>query len=356
MREIGSEFWRNCTPDGGNGIKPAYTKDFCTIETLSGRTALDIIICDILKVSDVRTAYLPSYCCHSIIEPFVSNGLDVEFYGVIYTSDGLKINVDVNNGCNIILLIDYFGHIDADLSRWAHILKKGNNILVYDATHSLLCDVDVSCYDYVFASYRKWINANAGFCAKKEPFLIEPVLSYNYDYVNMRDRAFENKGQYISGLGIDKNSFLQDFADAESMLDDMYRGFTPDIKSDCIISTADKHIVIDRRRRNADLLIEWLVKHDELCDMIINGFVSNVDVPLFVPISVKDHMRDDLRCFFIEHDVYCPVHWPLSIYHEGIVGAERELYENELSLICDQRYDDSDMKRVIEVMNMFLYR
>lgn len=43
--------------------------------------------------------------------------------------------------------------------------------------------------------------------------------------------------------------------------------------------------------------------------------------------------------------VYCPVHWPISKHHI-LTNRTREIYEKELSIVCDQRYSAEDMKKI----------
>jgi hypothetical protein len=54
----------------------------------------------------------------------------------------------------------------------------------------------------------------------------------------------------------------------------------------------------------------------------------------------------------IREQIYCPIHWPKSPYH----GDCGELYDRELSLICDQRYDLTDMARMVGVIQRYFNR
>ena len=48
-----------------------------------------------------------------------------------------------------------------------------------------------------------------------------------------------------------------------------------------------------------------------------------------------------------EHEVFCPVHWPL----EGMeVKKGKKMAEHELSLICDQRYGKDDMDLILSLI------
>ena len=63
---------------------------------------------------------------------------------------------------------------------------------------------------------------------------------------------------------------------------------------------------------------------------LIEDYNQN-DSLLFVPIILEHDLRDKLRKYLIEKQVYLPIHWPLE---ERI----NNVFEKELSLICDQRY------------------
>ena len=73
--------------------------------------------------------------------------------------------------------------------------------------------------------------------------------------------------------------------------------------------------------------------------------VSPDSVPLFVPIYLEN--RDDVRRRMFQHEVFCPVHWPL----DGMsVKRGADMAKHELSLIVDQRYGEKDMDLMIDLM------
>ena len=73
--------------------------------------------------------------------------------------------------------------------------------------------------------------------------------------------------------------------------------------------------------------------------------MNDIDCPLFVPIIIKNGKRDYYRKKLIENKIYCPIHWP-----QPNEKCESNLYELELSLICDQRYTENDMKKIISIL------
>ena len=86
--------------------------------------------------------------------------------------------------------------------------------------------------------------------------------------------------------------------------------------------------------------------------MLIFREMKDTDCPMFVPIFVPDGKRDELRRYLIRNEIYCPVHWPVSEYHV-LDEKTKEIYDNELSLVCDQRYNEKDMKRMIDTIRVF---
>lgn len=89
MREIGSEFWFD------EALHQA-SSDRDGVYTISGRTAIDVIIQDILATRQIHNVYMPAWGCDSMIAPFVDRGIKVDLYDVSF--DGhLEYAVDENH-------------------------------------------------------------------------------------------------------------------------------------------------------------------------------------------------------------------------------------------------------------------
>ena len=98
MKEIGSDFWKA-------ELKKNDIRFF-----LSGRTALEYIIRDICTDTVFDSVLLPSYCCHTMIEPFVRHGMDIRFYDVYYSQGKLCADIPEPQKREIFFLIEYFGY------------------------------------------------------------------------------------------------------------------------------------------------------------------------------------------------------------------------------------------------------
>ena len=71
--EIGSEFWIESVPEH-------LLTERDGVYALSGRTAIDLILQDILRQKRVETVAMPAWCCDSMVAPFVAHGIEMLFY------------------------------------------------------------------------------------------------------------------------------------------------------------------------------------------------------------------------------------------------------------------------------------
>ena len=71
----------------------------------------------------------------------------------------------------------------------------------------------------------------------------------------------------------------------------------------------------------------------------------------FIPFKDEDYTKVGIGLkYLISKEIYCPVHWPKP--KQIPIGLSNVLYEQELSLVCDQRYDKKDMMRIaVEVLS-----
>ena len=344
-REIGSEFWNGCTL--------LNSKGFDVQMTLCGRTALEIIIEDAQMTGRAKRVYMPSYCCHTMIHPFIKHGIEITFYDVSATENGFRLDFDNNNSADMVLLMDYFGFVSAQTEQIAHDQRQRDKILIYDATHSIFCkDRDYSDYDYVFASLRKYLPVNAGFCAKQTAWYDFPKLQPFEQYVSLREQGFTEKAAYVAGDSVQKETFLTAFSTAESMLETAYTHYAADAASLRLLETVDVENLRAARQRNARRLIAGVNQPEKPWLRTIPQTVSENDCPLFVPLALEPAVRDRFRSHMIATGVYLPIHWPVSNEHPD---KRSSLYQTEISCICDQRYHDDDMDYIIHQMGSFVY-
>jgi len=317
--EIGSEF-HLMDYDEGNGL--LFPRSGSLV--FSGRTAIESVLS---TITNAHTALLPSYCCESIIEPFIKAGIKVSFYDVNFFD---RLTVKIDKTADILFWCNYFG--------FNIKMPDFDGIIIEDITHSLFSDkqCDVRS-DYLVASIRKWEPiVCGGYCSIEFQGKTPPS-----DFIIKKKNAMELKKDYLLSKNntISKKEYLLLFQDSNKWLSNNYTGMAIDSWSTEYLSHIDMNKQKEIRRQNA------IVIYNELKNISFLFPLSDMDCPLFVPIIHKK--RNELRNYLIENNVFCPVHWPQPN------GCESNIYSQELSIVCDQRYDESDMRRIASLINAF---
>ena len=329
VNELGSEFWNIPIMDTPNHVFPEDASWF-----LSGRIALMHVIEDIRATRSIKTAALPSWCCETMIYPFTEAGIDVRFYPV-FVEDGRLVQKP-RDDCDVLLVMDYFGFSSSD----DH--SSSRSVVIRDVTHSLFSNQHADA-QYYFGSLRKWTGIATGGFAWGAFCTGPPECGTDAVYVDLRRRAMREKAAYIAGRRSDKG-FLSVFASAEERLGKVRHLCGASKKDIYLAKHLDADALCQRRRENAAVLLEALY------DVAVFKGISDNDCPLFVPILIKD--RDALSRHLIQNGIFCPAHWPLSPLHE-VNEKEAQLYREELSVLCDQRYTPADMCRIVETIKTF---
>ena len=343
--ELGSEFWS--MPQGENA---SALPDTNTQFVLSGRTALELVACDLIAERNIRSVCLPAYCCDSMLFPFQRAGLELRFYDVQPTSDGVRRVLPDHHGCDAVLLLDYFGFSQRETTALAEREHNRGTAVILDRVQSLYSESEAVKYaDYSVTSWRKWFFSCAA-AAKKHSGIwsVKPSKPANAQYVSLRKEAAKQKAAYLEqGLG-DKQAFLDGFAQAEELLDADFSGYAADPDSAAALRSLDDPFLKRRRRENASAIYEALNELDNPSIRPLFPQMGVDDTPLFVSVLVDPAIRADLRRFLIQNQVYCPVHWP-----DAQTGGGSMLYASELSLLCDQRYTAEDIKLEMNLIMEF---
>lgn len=340
MKEIGSEFSlseNTCVSEKTPGWLPCGS-DFAL--TFSGRTAFETVIGDI---GNIKKVCFPSYCCGSMVEPFEKASAHVVYYDVDF-SGKLQVNLEIPEDCDLLLICNYFGFETDYPEQVLKDFKNRGGIIIEDITHSLLSERQYHLEsDYLVASLRKWgALVSGGFCSKmKGRFASKPEKQPSDEYISIKLMAMKLKEEYLrDGDEAKKEKYLNLFGEANGWLVENYSGIAMDEVSRKIISSWNISEMAEQRRKNAKALYKGLGEEHmlfPLCDM---------DCPLFVPILIQNaEKRADLRKKLTENRIYCPIHWPKPNEKCG-----SGLYNTELSVICDQRYNEEDMKYITEVI------
>ena len=321
MKEIGSEFWNVPLTEKENHCFPESTEWF-----ISGRSALKAIISEL---HDCNSVSIPSWCCESMVKPFIEAGKEVSFYPV-YWNDGLVQEIQL--GSDIVFLMDYFGYSspETDLSGY-----KG--VVIRDLTHSIF-SASMFDGDYCFGSLRKWCGVwTGGYAWTDDKHNLSCGTNNSSRYIDLRKKAMNLKSIYINTKNTSNKNYLRVYEDAENELELV--GIEPASDRDiALANNLDIEFIKKRHRKNANILCK------AFSDWLIFPEMKESDCPMFVPILVPNGKRNKLRAYLTEKEIYCPIHWPKP------EECDSNIYDLELSLVCDQRYGIEDMKQIISVI------
>lgn len=339
MREIGSEFWLGREPE-------TFSCDRDGIYVLSGRTAIDLILQNIVRTRRVRTVYMPAWCCDSMLAPFVARGIDIKFYDISLaeSADTAEILCDFCDFReNIFYVTNYFGYENTLPVETVKKFKEQGAIILYDRTHSVLMEDDpyLALADYSFASIRKWMGVIGGAVVNG----VSDCQLKPCPYLALKEKAMRMKKAFIEGDGsIDKQAFLDLYSEFGHHLAEDYQSYEMDDVSYALYKTMDFSAMRRKRKENAQYL------HDNLKGVKFIGELTENAVPLFVPIFFETpKQRTAVRKKLIEAQIYCPIHWPKPVMIPVNLEANK-IYDTELSLICDQRYGLTDMERMVTLV------
>lgn len=355
--EIGSEFWLSEIPKIYSKGNPKWINLWgYAVLTSSGRGAISLMLDSIKEDVKYKTVLLPAYICESVIMPFIKNGYNCYFYDI-----GTNLEPNTNHIVNylgekigIILHMGYYGFpTNAKIGDLIKQFKKNGTIIVEDITHTLFSYYErYKENDYYIASLRKWFGIpSGGFLASKNK-KIQSINKIKESFSSIRKEALLIKGKYIQTENEKlKDQFLKMFNSAEEELNKDLAPYDIDAVSNTIILNYDINELISKRRENFSFLLRH-IKGIKATNTVFDDFTDKI-CPFFFPIYVEKY-RDELRKYLIDEKVYCPVHWPNPAQVKNIKSLiSRKVYENIISIPCDQRYELNNMEYIISLLKKF---
>ncbi len=126
-----------------------------TMSLDTGRSGILVALQDILRRGGRKIAYLPAYCCESVLIPFQQLGFELRFYSTgkdIATPVGMPADVEDST----FLYVHYFGMRNDKVTQWLKQARSGARFFVIEdcVQAGLTSDVG-NDGDYAVTSFRK---------------------------------------------------------------------------------------------------------------------------------------------------------------------------------------------------------
>lgn len=288
------------------------------------RNALEYII---LQLLDVKRIFVPYYTCEAVIEPLKRLPIAYEFYHI---NEQLEIaeEIELKNG-DYLIANNYFGIKDAYIEKLA---KKYGDKLIVDNAQALFAPV----LSNIKAAYsaRKFVGVADGGSAVGVS--AEPVLNYEMDDSNGHDSHLYIRKEKGAEAG------FKDYQINESRLDNQpIRRMS--LQTQTILSQIDYDVIIKKRRQNYQFLCNALGEENRLNLPLMDSFVC----PMVYPFMTND---ESLRERLIQNKIFVACYWQNVLEWCGEKELEYKLVTRIIPLPIDQRYDQYDMEKIIELI------
>ncbi len=279
--------------------------------------------------------WMPSYLCDVLLKAVA--GSIVRLYAI---DSSLQIASDEwtrqVQPQDLVVFIDYFGFpTDTDLVK---AVKQRQAWVLEDACQALLSAVSNPLSDFVLYSPRKFLGVpDGGVVIMNNGELPLPgqlpgpppewwlravhasVLRHEFDRFG-GERGWYDLFQRVEASGPVRPCRM-------SELSQLLLRYHFDYRS-----------IAERRKTNYQTLLQMLGEY------ALFGDLQDGVVPLGFPVRLRN--RDEVRRQLFEENIYPPVHWTIDGSVPKAFAGSHKLSRQILTLVCDQRYDRSDMERM----------
>lgn len=302
-----------------------------------------------------RRALLPAYTCSTVVNPFAQAGWECSYYSV---NKSLRIDVNEvkalysNNKVSLILVHPYFGmDLNDEEIHLLEVLHNDGCKVIVDLTQCIFSVKDYEFADYIVGSYRKWYEVPDGGYLKtsiqEEAF--KTVFTENEDFVSL-----QTDSMYLRGLYFDTdNERVKDISrrlnkQAVRLIEKSIVPHAMSAFSISMMRKVDMDKCQSQRFENYKFLFHNL-KDNGHFKLACTNLEEVTTAPLYFVIFVQD--RTTLQATLAAEHIYAPVIWPVPNDDVLINETIKSIYDTVLAIPVDQRYDLTDMAKIIKLIN-----
>lgn len=290
----------------------------------SGRNALEYIL---KSIPIVQRLYIPYYTCDVVLEPINKLGIPYGYYridGHLELADEIKLDKD-----EYLLVTNYFGIKDAYIKKLA---KQYGKQLIVDNAQALYAE-PLEGIKTIY-SPRKFVGIPDGGIA---------YIDNGLDIADMeQDVSYNRCSHLLKRLDLGAEAGYNDFrANSRQLVNQPIRRMSN--LSWNLLQGIDFEEVMKRRRKNFMQLHQALSSINRLHIPETETFAC----PMVYPLYISDMT---LKKRLIENKIFVATYWPnvLEWCREGML--EHELANKVIAIPIDQRYENEDMDRIINII------
>ena len=316
-------------------------------------------LCDIAHALEKteKKVLIPAYTCQTVITPFEEAGWQCEYYSICR-----DLRIDTNNlfdsvekyHPSLVVAHPYFGmDLNDEEMKALTAIKEQGIAIVLDLTQCLFSTKQYSFASFVVASYRKWMPIPDGGYMRimTDTVKIAQPEEENREFTDRELEAMYLRGQYFgNGEQRTKSISIRLSKSADHLADS---NISPHKMSQVAYNLMqNENLEVNQQRRfvNYTYLYQNIRESDK-----VTKVCKNIDevttAPLYFTIFVQD--RPSLQRPLAQEAIYAPVIWPVEDERVLINDEVKYIYDHILAIPIDQRYDERDMQRVVEIVNNY---
>lgn len=245
---------------------------------------------------------------------------------------------------DLVLAIAYLGF--APDPNWLMQIRGLGAEIVLDASQALFLK-PTHPRDYLLYSPRKWGGLSDGgiligpdLPPQPDRNLRPPPAWQKLHQAQVLRREFDAQGHNHLAL---QAEWFGLFREAEAQQPVGNWAMTDDSQIRLKLLLQDPRIPLLRRKNYQRLLAK-------LADWALFPALPLETVPLAFALRVRQ--RDALQHALAEKQIYCPIYWPLADCVPGSFSESHTLSEQILALPCDQRYNETDMEKILAELKL----
>lgn len=270
--------------------------------------------------------YLPAYLCDSMLEPLRQAAVAHEFYNVDGEFEIVGPPALGRDEC--LLYVNYFG-LKTDYGR--KLAAQYGAALILDNSQALFSP-PAACGATLY-SPRKFFGVSDG------GFLYSDA---SIDTVLERDVSYDSVRHLVGRVDVGAAAFYPDFCASERRLSGRPLRRMSAL-TEMLLNGIDHEHARRARQRNFRFLHASLAAANRL-----RIDAAAIDGPMVYPLLASD---PTLRQRLIAQKVYVATYWNEVRQREQASSLEKEFVEHLVALPIDQRYGESDMQFILDVID-----
>jgi len=341
MREFGSDFHYICTYNYG---RAHLTNVFRGATLLAdGRQCIVALI----RQYGWKRLWMSDYFCYEVIETIKEQtGIEVMMYVDSPLNEGKVEELPFMEG-DALLRMNFFG---------MRVFRSNKTIPVYvieDHSHDLFGHWALnSDADWCISSIRKTLPLPEGgmmWSPKGHKLTIAiPSSDENERIAAIRWGGMEMKAKYLRGENVSKDVFRKIFLETEEWFGHAEPSVMDERTKEFICRMFDVNRWFSAKRQNWSLLNRLINK--EHCE-VINAESESCTMFSLVLLLESKERRDAIRRKLIERCVYPAILWNLP---EEASTTSKDFSQRMLSIHCDGRYTEDDIRQLANILNQVL--